>query len=521
MRDGDAAPGTDRPAVALDNAPGRDLPGAPAPAAGPLARYDRSVVPGGMANLPISSREVLEGLDPGRVVRIETRHGNADLVRVLDILGIGGPFRTLSPWELEDERGRHLLHAGGYAAIPFGENYPPLAEFAREYLERNRSMGFAQQSASEWRAALETNLVALLSAFFPSHHDSQVFFSNSGAEAIEAALKFVRAARPGATVVLNFTRAYHGKTFGALSLTPNDEYQAPFRPLQGDVRTLPYGDVGALELAVRSIGPRNIAGIFVEPVQGEAGVVTPPDGFLRSLGEIAARHDILVVADEIQSGLGRTGHWFASHAAGLEPDIVTLAKPLSGGLVPIGATIARRGIVRKLLGGLESKRHSSTFGGGSLAAAVAMRSLELIVEEGLVERARVQGARGLERLREIQKTYPKYLAEVRGHGMLFAMRLRHVVNPRLLPGQEELVHMLGSVLAMREMHLHGVHVCFTLNQSQIVRLTPALNMPDHLLDEMFDRVERTARDNRGSWLMLPKTPITRLARLARLALSSN
>jgi acetylornithine/succinyldiaminopimelate/putrescine aminotransferase len=474
---------------------------------------------GSITELPIHSSDVLSGLEPGRVVDLESRHGNGDLIRVLDILGIAGPFRTTSPWELQDERGRHLLHAGGYAALPFGENYPPLVEFTRTYLEKAQGMGFAQQSSSEWRAALETNLVALLSAYAPSHHDSQVFFSNSGAEAIEAALKFVRAARPDASVILNFTRAYHGKTFGALSLTPNEEYQGPFKPLQGDVRTLPFGDIDAFEQAVKQIGPKNIAGIFVEPVQGEAGVITPPEGFLRILGEIANRHEIIVVADEIQSGLGRTGHWFASVAAGLEPDIITLAKPLSGGLVPIGATITRKEIVKKLLGGLDAKRHSNTFGGGSMAAAVALRSLELIIEEGLIQKARLNGERGLKRLQEIQQRYPGYLTEVRGSGMLFAMKLKSVVNPKVMPSQKELIHLLGSTLALRELHMHGVHACFTLSHSQIVRLTPALNMPDHLFDEMFDRVERTARANRGSWRMLPKLPLNRMARLARLALA--
>ena len=192
-----------------------------------LQAYTGPGVHGSIQSLPISTRDVLQGLKPGRTVQIETTHGNADLIRVLDILGIGGPFRTTSPWELEDERGRHLLHAGGYAALPFGEHYPPLVEFMQEFLQGNAGMGFAQQSASDWRAALEANLVALLSAFAPSHHDSQVFLSNSGAEAIEAALKFVRAARPNASVILNFQRAYHGKTFGALSYTLNLQDHRP------------------------------------------------------------------------------------------------------------------------------------------------------------------------------------------------------------------------------------------------------------------------------------------------------
>lgn len=470
--------------------------------------------------LPISSRDVLAGLSPTRVRRLEIEHGNGDLMRTLDALGIAGPFEVLSPWELADENGRHLVHAGGYSALPFGEGYQPLLDFTREYVEHGRTMGFAQQSAAEWRAALETNLVALLSARAPSHADSQVFFSNSGAEAVEAALKFVRAARPGATVILNFTGAYHGKTFGALSLTPNNDYQGPFKPLPGDVRTLPFGDLEALEKVVGEVGPAQVAGIFVEPIQGEAGVILPEEGFLPGLGELARRHGIPVVADEIQSGLGRTGHLFASLAKGLEPDIITLAKPLSGGLLPIGATIARRKIVKKLLGGLDSRRHSNTFGGGSFAAAVALRSLELLVEEGLVERSRSLGERGLTRLREIQARYPGYLAEVRGAGMMFGLQLRHVVAPRLLPGQQELVTIFGGALALRAFHYGGIHACFTLNASGVVRLTPALNMPEATFDEMFERVEKIAASNPQSWRMIPKLPPTNLAKLVRLMAES-
>ena len=474
--------------------------------------------PGPRPGLPVSVADVLAGLPPQRTVELETAYGNGDLIKVLDILGIGGPFTVTSPWELQDERGRHLINAGGYAALPFGERYEPLVSFVKGYLEANTAMSLPQQSASAWRAALETNLVALLAREAPSHVDSQVFFSNSGAEAVEAAVKFARAARPGARYLLNFTKAYHGKTLGALSLTPNEEYQHVFRPMVPGVKTLPYGDAGALARAVRELGPNNIAAVILEPVQGEAGVITPPKAFLPTVQALAEKHDLLVVADEIQSGLGRTGHWFASLAGGLVPDIITLAKPLGGGLVPVGATIARKKIVKQALGGLESKRHSNTFGGGSLAMAVGLKSLEIIHEEGLVERSRVFGERGLARLEEIQARYPGFVEEVRGAGMLFALQLRPVVASRFAPGQTELVRQLGSALAMRALHLHGVHVCFTLNASQTVRLTPALNLPDALFEEMFDRVERAAKSHRHTWHLLPKTPLPRLLRLARLAL---
>lgn len=463
-------------------------------------------------SLPVRTDELFE-LPAEKTRGLELSHGNADLIRVLDALGIAGPFEVLSPWELRAPDGRHLINAGGYAALPFGEGYPPLVAFVQRYLREGRAMSLPQQSASAWRGALSANLVALLTRHAPSHSDSQVFFSNSGAEAIETALKLVRAARPGAPYLVNFTRGYHGKTLGALSITPNEEYQALFRPLLGEVLTLPYGDAQALGDALTKHGGR-VAAVVVEPIQGEGGVVTPPPEFLPAIAELAQKHGFLIVADEIQSGLGRCGYDFASLALGLEPDIITLAKPLGGGLVPIGATIARREIMQKMLGGLGSKRHSSTFGGGSLAMAVGLKSLEIIEDEGLAERARVFGEQGLSRLEGLAAAYPNFFGAVRGAGMLFALQLRSVLPPLGLGA--ELSSQLGSGLALRTLHLAGIHACYTLNASRTVRLTPALNLPEPLFDELFRRLEEAARQPQAGQLF--RTPPATLARLARLAL---
>ncbi len=478
----------------------------------PTSLVTRTTTPQSM--LPVRSSQLLSS---DETVQLEIAHGNGDLIKILNILGIGGPFKTISPWELEDENGKHLINAGGYAALPFGEMYPPLVGFIQQYLQTNQSVSLPQQSASAWRAALETNLVALLTRAAPSHSDSQVFFSNSGAEAVEAAIKFAKAARPKARYIINFSRAYHGKTIGALSLTPNEEYQNIFRPLMPGVYTLPYGNSQALHDAVKQLKAKNIVAIIVEPIQGEGGVVTPPNDFLPTIHELCRQHGIISIADEIQTGLGRTGHYFASVAMGLVPDIITLAKPLGGGLVAIGATIARKTIYKKMLGGFESKRHSNTFGGNSLAMAVGLKSLELILEENLAERAATFGQKGLEKLQRIQQRYPGYIKTVRSAGMLFAIQVRHVLKPTLLLGQAELANQLGTALAMRAMHLHGVHVCFTTNQSQIIRLTPALNMPEPLFDEMFERVEHAAQNHKQAWKMLPKMPVDRLVKLVKLA----
>jgi putrescine aminotransferase len=186
--------------------------------------------------------------------------------------------------------------------------------------------------------------------------------------------------------------------------------------------------------------------------------------------------------------------------------------------VPIGATIARESIYKAMLPGVASKRHSNTFGGGTRAMAVGLRSLDFIHEEGLVEKARRDGEIGLARLQRIAARYPDLIAEVRGAGMLFAMQLREVAPSRLLPVDPELVHLVGAALALRVLHQHGVHGCYSINAQRVFRLTPPLNIPEVLRDQMFDRVETMAGAYPQAWKMLGTMSPMRWVRLARLAL---
>ncbi len=465
--------------------------------------------------LPVRAADVLSGAYTNGL-RDEIAFGNGDLIRSLESLGIAGPYKTVSPWELEDLRGQRKINAGGYAAIPFGDQFPPLIEFLQSFLAQDRSIGLPQQSASHWRAALETNLVALLTQFAPSHADSRVFFSNSGTEAIETALKFVKAARPKAKEIINFKGAYHGKTFGALAVTPNNEYQELFRPLMPNVTTLPYGDAAALESTIKQLGADKICAVMLEPVQGEAGVIAPPDGFLAEIGRLCRKHGILIIADEIQTGLGRTGHYFASIAAGLEPDIITLAKPLGGGILAIGATIARKTIFNKTLAGFSSKRHSNTFGGNSISMALGMKCLELIIDNDLPERSARLGAMALERFKVLKEKYPTLLEDVRGAGLLIALQFRTVLPPKMIPGLEELVGELSGALGVRMIYEGGVVANFALSSKRVARFTPALNMPEDIFERLVSNVEKTIHGYKTANTMLRRMPLDRLIRLGRL-----
>jgi acetylornithine aminotransferase len=242
----------------------------------------------------------------------------------------------------------------------------------------------------------------------------RVFLCNSGAEASEAAFKLSR--RTGRGHVVAARGGFHGRTMGALALTGQPAKADPFRPLPGDVTHVPYGDVDALSDAVTE----HTAMVILEPIQGEQGVVVPPSGYLAAAREITARHGALLALDEVQTGIGRTGHWFAHQADGVEPDIVTLAKGLGGGL-PIGACLAF-GRAADLFG---PGSHGTTFGGNPVSCAAALAVLGTISAEGLLDHVKRIG----ERLRRgIEALDLPLLSHVRGAGLLLGIVLTAPVS---------------------------------------------------------------------------------------------
>ncbi len=260
--------------------------------------------------------------------------------------------------------------------------------------------------------ALAEQLLAL------SGRAGRVFFANSGAEANEAAFKLSRLT--GRTHVVSTVGGFHGRTMGALSLTGQPTKADPFRPLPGEVTHVPYGDAEALAAAVTG----ETAMVILEPIQGENGVLVPPPGYLEQARAITSAHGALLVLDEVQTGIGRTGHWFAHQAIGVEPDVVTLAKGLGGGL-PIGAVLAFGGAADLLVPGL----HATTFGGNPVACAAALAVLATIESEGLLEHVKRIG----ERLRRgIEALGHPLVQGVRGEGLLLGIVLTEAVSAELV-----------------------------------------------------------------------------------------
>jgi acetylornithine/LysW-gamma-L-lysine aminotransferase len=261
---------------------------------------------------------------------------------------------------------------------------------------------------------------------------NKIFFSNSGAEAVEAALKFSRryTGKPG---IISMNGGYHGKTFGALSVTYSEKYRKPFMPLLEGVKFLPYTNPNIEDAIDDSIGT-----VIVEPIQGETGIILPPDRLLQNMREVCTKHNIILIFDEIQSGFGRTGKMWAGEHWKTVPDIMCLAKGIAGG-VPIGLTLCKSEIVEAMRVG----EHSSTFGGNPLACAAGSATIEALTEDKLVENAAALGNYFKEGLL-ILKDKHKIVREVRGIGMMLAVELRFDVKNVLLDGIRNGLLMLYS-----------------------------------------------------------------------------
>jgi acetylornithine/N-succinyldiaminopimelate aminotransferase len=311
-------------------------------------------------------------------------------------------------WDAEGNRYLDLL--GGIAVNALGHAHPALVEAVTRQLT---TLGHVSNFfTTEPQVALAERLLAL------SGRDGRVFLTSSGTEANEAALKLTR--RTGRTKLVAAEGAFHGRTMGALALTSKAAYREPFEPLPGEVTFVPYGDAAALAAAVDDA----TAAVVLEPVQGEAGVVVPPADYLAQARQITAEHGALLWVDEVQTGIGRTGDWFA-HDPAASPDVVTLAKGLGGG-VPVGACIAY-GDAGALLG---AGNHGTTFGGNPVACAAALAVLATIESDGLLARVRSVGRRLREGL------VHDHVSDVRGAGLLIGLTLDRPLAAEVVAGAQ-------------------------------------------------------------------------------------
>lgn len=318
-------------------------------------------------------------------------------------------------WDADGKEYLDLL--GGIAVNALGHAHPDVVA------AMTKQAGTLVHVSNFFATPTQIELAERLLQLAKAPEGSGVFFTNSGTESNEAAFKIAR--RTGRPRILALEKSFHGRTMGALALTHKEAYRAPFEPLPGGVEFLPAGDVAALEAA---LAPGDVAALVLEPIQGEAGVLPLTEEYLRAARELTARHGALLILDEVQTGVGRTGEWFAHQAIeGLQPDVMTLAKGLGGGF-PIGAVLT---FGEHATGLLSPGQHGTTFGGNPLGAAVSLAVLGTLAEDGLLGKARTLGTQLQARILELAGRDPR-ITGVRGAGLLQGITLAAPIAPQVV-----------------------------------------------------------------------------------------
>ena len=396
---------------------------------------------------------VMESTRTQELIEIEEKFG-AHNYHPLDVV----IERAEGVWVYDVEGKRYLDCLASYSAVNQGHCHP---EIRKTLIEQ------AQKVTLTSRAFRNDQLPLLYRDLHELTGFDMALPMNSGAEAVETALKAarkwgyqVKRIPEGQAEIIVCANNFHGRTIAIVSFSSDAQYRDGFGPFTPGFRIIPYGDAPALRQA---IGP-NTCAFLVEPIQGEAGVLIPPDGYLREVAKICRDNRVLLMCDEIQSGLGRTGELFAYMHEGITPDVVIVGKALAGGFYPVSAVLASK----QILGVFQPGDHGSTFGGNPLACAVARTALRVLLEEGMVKQSAVLGRYLLERLQSIQSPHIK---EVRGRGLWIGIELQVAARPFCEALKDE------GVLC-KETH------------ERVIRISPPLTITKEEVDWLFDRVRK-------------------------------
>ncbi len=416
---------------------------------------------------------------------------NPELVNLLGILNFDKCFAKAEGTSIWDTEGNEYLDfLGGYGALNLGHNHPEIIAAVETVKELPNLL---QAALNPLAGALARNL-----ALFTPGELQYSFFGNSGAEAVEGALKLARAST-GRTKIISCEGSFHGKSFGALSVTGREKYRKPFAPLLPGVEFVPYGETGTLE---KLLAQQDVAAFIVEPIQGEGGIIVPPEGYLKKVRDICTEYGTLLIVDEIQTGFGRTGKLFACEYEGVVPDILCLSKSFGGGVMPLAAYTATEKVWKQAYGSVDKATlHTSTFGGNSRAVAAGIATLEIIYRDDLPRQAAEKGEYLLAKLRQLQGKYP-FLKAVRGRGLMigleFAQPEKGILN-RLTGGAMEKIagEYLGSMIAGELLNKHQIITAYTLNNPNVIRLEPPLTVSYQQLDTLLAALDGICAKNKG------------------------
>lgn len=361
---------------------------------------------------------------------------------------------------LRDIDGKEYIDClGGYGVFSLGHRHPKVVDAVKrqlDYMPLSSKVLFNKPMA---------DLSELLAQITPG--DLQYsFVGNSGAEAVEGAIKLAKI-HTGREKIISTVNAFHGKTLGALSATGRDVFCDPFKPLLSGFSHVQFGNIEDM----RNLIDDTIAAVIIEPIQGEGGIIVPPDHYLKEVRTLCDEHGALLICDEVQTGLGRTGKMFAVDHYDVVPDIITTAKSLGGGVMPIGAFTARPHIWEKYI--TSPFLHTSTFGGNPLACTAAIAAINVILEEGLAERAAQTGSYFMNELKKIQSAFPEVIKEIRGRGLMIGIELSK--------------EGIGGLL-MSELIAQGVLVAYTLNNPKVIRIEPPLIISTELIDKVISAI---------------------------------
>jgi len=412
----------------------------------------------------------------GETVEAYERHINRGFIGYRKSVTEAGQFAAVE-WSgcgsfLEDLLGRQYIDClGGYGIFSAGVNHPKIVKAVADQMGR---MALNSQELLEpWRAAL-----AKLLAMVTPGELQNAFFINNGTDAIEGAIKLARLYTRRNTFISTLG-GFHGKSMGSLSLMGKASFREPFIGGLQDVRFVPYGDADALAselLKAEQVGTP-VAAFVVEPVQGEAGGVVPPDDYLPRARELCTRYGALLIADEIQTGMGRTGLLWGVDHSGVVPDVMCLGKSIGGGVMPLSAFIAPAQIWEVMIP--NPIIHSTTFGGNPMACAAGIAAIEVTLEEDLPGQAAAKGDFLLQELEGLRRRYPQILVGAHGRGLLL--------------GMEFPTDGIGFACAAG-LFKRGVLVAGTYSKARTIRIEPALGIPMELLQEMLNRLEDTFRE---------------------------
>ncbi len=374
-------------------------------------------------------------------------------------------FRDGGVYTYDNQGKRYLDCLGGYGIFNVGHRHPKVIDAVKNQLDQ--VCLHSQDLLNPWAGYLAKQLAAITPGDL-----KYSFFCNSGTEAVEGAIKLARL-YTGKTEIISTRNSYHGVSMGALSATGRDVFRKPFEPLLNGFVHIPFGDIKALEAAIG----KNTAAVILEPIQGEGGINLPPDGYLRKVRQLTQKKGVLLILDEVQTGMGRTGRMFACEHEGVVPDILCLAKALGGGVMPIGCFMSTSKIWRVLEP--NPSIHNSTFGGNPLACTAASACIEVLLEEHLPARAAVMGNIFMRRLKALQERFPAHIADVRGRGLLIGLEFQSKEVREQV--QVDLFH-------------KGVLVAATMNANRTVRIEPPLIITEAQVNFMVDTLEEILMD---------------------------